>query len=392
MAANTSSSEKRRAWRGPVLFSHGFRVFFLGAGIWAVAAMAVWVAVLGLGVSLPSRFIGADWHIHALLFGYGFAVLAGFLLTAVPNWTGRLPVIGWPTAGLAALWLLGRLAGLVSGLLPLWLVWAALLVFPIALVLVLAREIIAGRNWRNLKVLIALALFGLAEVLFLAEALNGVALDGLGLRLGAVMIVWLITLIGGRVVPSFTRNWLARQGAGRLPVPFNRFDAGVIVFSSLVMALWVLWPQAALLPLLAALAGALHLIRLSRWVGWRAWSEPLVWVLHLAYLFVVVGFFMLALDPTAVPHGWTAGAVGLMTLAMMSRASLGHSGRMLKASRALTLIYLLAFGAAVLRITALWSPGVLLLAASALFWMLAFGGFVLLFWPLLTRSRQARAA
>lgn len=382
---------RQRAYKGPVLFARGFRVFFLGGALWAALAMALWAMMLAAGLELPARLVGAEWHLHEMLFGFTLAVLAGFLLTAVPNWTGRLPVMGLPVAALAALWLAGRVAMAVSALLPLWPVWALALAFPLALVLLIGREIVAGRNWRNLKVLAGLALFALAEALFLAEALNGAELGGLGLRLGVAAIVWLIALIGGRVVPSFTGNWLARITGARPVAPPGRFDALVMIVGALALALWVVAPFAPALPALALLAGALHLARLMRWRGWLAWREPLVWVLHLAYLFIPVGFFMLAADPGAAPHGWTAGAVGLMTLAMMSRASLGHSGRMLTAGAGLTALYLMVLLAALLRIAAAFLPGAGWLPdAAALFWVLGFGGFAWLFWPLFCKPPQAR--
>ncbi len=383
-----TTTEKRRAYTGPTLFSHGFRVFFLLAGIWAAFAMLLWVLMLMQGAELPSRFSPSEWHQHEMLFGYTYAVLAGFLLTAVPNWTGRLPVIGWPTAGLAALWLIGRIVALISGAVSPLLAELAELVFPVVLVAVLGREILAGRNWRNLKVLGAVLAFALADFLFMVEAVQGLDLGGIGVRLGAAVIIWLITLIGGRVVPSFTRNWLARQGARRMPVPFARFDLWVILVSSAGLLVWVLWPEAAIVPPLAGLIGVLHLLRLYRWAGWQAWKEPLVWVLHVAYLFVAIGYFMLAIDPSVVPHGWTAGAVALMTLAMMTRASLGHSGRMLTAGPTLSAIYLLAIAAALARIGAEYDGNLrLLLDLAAGFWILAFGGFVVTFFAILTRPR-----
>lgn len=383
-----STSEKRRAYTGPTLFSHGFRVFFLMAGIWAALAMILWVLMLVQGVEPPSRFSPLYWHEHEMLFGYTYAVLAGFLLTAIPNWTGRLPVVGWPTAGLAALWLLGRVVALFSGSVSPFLADLAELIFPVVLIAVLAREIIAGKNWRNLKVLGAVSAFALADLLFMLQAVQGIDLGGLGVRLGAAVIIWLITLIGGRVVPSFTRNWLVRQGAKRLPIPFRRFDLWVILVSSLTLLIWVFFPDSAFVSPLAGISGVLHLVRLYRWAGWQAWRESLVWVLHVAYLFVAIGYFMLAIDPALVPHGWTAGAVALMTLAMMTRASLGHSGRMLTATPSLTVIYLLSIGAALARIAAKYmgnTPGLLDLAAG--FWVLAFGGFVITFFTILTRPR-----
>jgi len=246
-------------------------------------------------------------------------------------------------------------------------------------------------------VLIAVGVFALADALFLAQSLHEVDLGGIGLRLGAAGIIWLISLIGGRVVPSFSRNWLARHGAKRMPVPFGKADLWVIGLATLALAAWVLLPDLGIVVApLAVLAGLGHLWRVWRWGGWQALSEPLVWILHVAYLFIPVGFFMLAAGygdlgaaaPGAVPHGWTAGAVALMTLAMMTRASLGHSGRMLTAGRGVTAIYLLAIGAALSRIVAEYdgNASAFLDLAGGL-WILAFATFVIVFWPLLSKPR-----
>ena len=393
-------SERRRAYGGPVLFSHGFRVFFLLAGLWAVFSMTLWILSLSSGLSVPSRFGPVAWHMHEMLFGYTYAALAGFLLTAVPNWTGRLPVIGWPTAGLAGLWVLARIVALFSAHVSPLAAVVAELVFPSVLIAILAREIIAGKNWRNLVVLALVTIFTLGDGAFLAETILGFDLQGLGARLATGAIVLLITVIGGRVVPSFTRNWLARQGGGVLPVAPNQLDKAVVGASALVLLIWVLVPDWPGVGILAGLAGLSHLGRMARWGGWRAGREPLVWVLHAAYLFVAIGFFMLALGYAgvgtaamgAVPHGWTAGAVACMTLAMMTRASLGHSGRMLHATRSVTLIYLFAIGAGGARILSTYTgnaPKLLDLAGG--FWIIAFLMFVIVFFPILAKPRKNTA-
>ncbi|MFQ5437530.1 MAG: NnrS family protein [Paracoccaceae bacterium] len=393
----TTTSQKRRAYRGPVLFSHGFRVFFLAAGIWALLAMALWLMILARGWELPTRLSPGAWHRHETLFGYALAVLAGFLLTAVPNWTGRLPVIGWPTAGLAALWLLGRLTVLGSDFVPAWLAFLGAMLFSSALLALVGREVVSGRNWRNLKVVAALAVITLAEALFLAGEFLGMGSEGFGLRLGAAAIVWMISLVGGRVVPSFTRNWLMRQGGGRLPAPYGRFDSLVMVVATLALSVWVVAPHGSMGAIFAAVAGGLHLWRLARWAGWRAFGEPLVWILHMAYLFVPVGFFMLALGhwgmgasgPGAVPHGWSAGAILLMTLAMMTRASLGHSGRMLTATPVVIALYVVALLTSLTRIAAEFAGNPMwLLDLSAGLWLLTFTLYLAGFWPILSRPRE----
>lgn len=393
----TTSAERIRAWTGPVILSFGFRPFFLLAGIWATLAMALWLLMLGGQAPLPTAFDPFAWHAHEFVFGYLSAVIAGFLLTAVPNWTGRLPVVGWPLAGLVLLWLLGRAAVAVSGHLDSLVVAALDLAMPAALGLFLAREIVAGKNWRNLPVLGLLTVFLLANAVFHAEAAAGeAASDGYGLRLGLAAVIMLIALIGGRIVPSFTRNWLAQRRATQLPVAFGRPDGAVLAITGAALVGFVLAPQGLITALLCALAGAANLWRLSRWQGRQAGPEPLLWVLHVAYACLGLGFLSVAaaaaglLPQAGARHIWLAGTIGLMTLAVMTRASLGHAGRPLHAGRGVTATYLALILAVMARFTAGLLPGqVWLLHLAATLWILGFGGFAVIYWPILTRPRSA---
>lgn len=390
------SAKRMRDWRGPAILSYGFRPFFLLAGLWAAAAMVVWVLVLAGRIVLPGPFGPVDWHAHEFLFGYTGAVIAGFVLTAVPNWTGRLPVTGWPLAALVALWISGRVA-MVS---PLdWrLVMLVDLSMIAALLAVILREILAGRNWRNLPVAGLVALFGAANALFHVEAAAGAhAADGYGLRGGLAAALMLIALIGGRIIPSFTRNWLAARGAVRLPTAFGRADAAVLWLTALALAGFVGWPGPIPTTVLCPLAGLAHLWRLSRWCGMATRAEPLVWVLHLAYAMLAAGFLAEAaagldlLPVAAARHVWLAGAIGLMTLAVMSRASLGHTGRPLHAGKGLAACYIALVLSVAARLAAgVWPLAPSLLHLSAAFWILGFGGYACLFWPVLTGPRVAR--
>ena len=179
----TSSAEQMRAWRGPALLTYGFRPFFFGAGVWAALAMTLWVPMLSGRLTLPTAFDPVSWHAHEFLFGYVAAVIAGFLLTAVPNWTGRLPIVGWPLGALFALWLIGRLAVAASLHLPPIAVALADLAMPVALAAVIGREIVAGKNWRNL---IVLAMLG---VLILGEPFNAWIVAG---TMAVLAGVWLL--------------------------------------------------------------------------------------------------------------------------------------------------------------------------------------------------------
>jgi uncharacterized protein involved in response to NO len=390
-----SSSQQVRSFTGPAVLSYGFRPFFLSGAAWAVAAMLLWLAMLSGRLALPMAYPPLQWHGHELVLGFVPAIVAGFLLTAVPNWTGRLPITGRPLLALVSIWAAGRAAILLSALIGKPLAALVDLSFLAALVVVVGREIIAGGNRGNIKVLAAVLLLLAANVLYHLEAVAGVG-DGHGLRLAVAATVLLIMLIGGRVIPSFTRNWLARQAPGALPAPFAGFDILAMVASGAALASWVALPENVATALLALGAGVLNGARLVRWRGMRTATEPLVLVLHVAYAFVPLGFLLVALAilrpgsiaPTGALHAWTAGAIGLMTLAIMTRASLGHTGRPLTATRPIVVIYLAALVAATTRILAgfgfaSWT----MLEVSAIAWVAAFGLFVIVFAPLLTRPR-----
>lgn len=340
------------------LWSRGFRPFFLLGAAWAAIAVPVWLAAwvhgYGLRGALPPMF----WHGHEMVYGFGMAVVAGFLLTAIPNWTGRLPVRGWPLLLLTLLWLAGRVAVLIPG--------AALvdLAFPAVLIAVVARELLAGRNWRNLPMLAALALLFAGNLLFHLGIYAG-------LRLGLATLLMLIALVGGRIVPSFTRNWLAKRRGAALPAAESALDRAALLVTLLALAAWVL--SATSWPLVAA--GIALAVRLARWRGLATWREPLLAILHVGYAWLAVGLVLLGLEAPAALHALTVGAVGTMTLAVMTRASLGHTGRTLHADGATVTIYLLIGAAALLRVGG--AQSVLLVSLSGLAWSAAFGLFVL---------------
>jgi uncharacterized protein involved in response to NO len=387
-----STASAMRAYKGPALFSFGFRPFFLFGSLWGALAAPLWVYVLAHGGQFSER-IGLDWHIHEMLFGYVGAIVGGFLLTAVPNWTGRYPVIGVRLAGLFALWAAGRAVMLFPGLDRL-LVAAVDGAYLLALSTVIWREVVAGRNWRNLVV--ALAVTGLAgsNIAFHLRP-EAVGLD-LALRTGFAVVVVLLGLIGGRVTPSFTRNWLARQKPGSLPAAASRFDALVIGVTVVALAGWILKPDLTGVGLALMAAGALHLLRLARWTGWRTASQPLVWILHLGYAWLGVGLVLLGLTAAGAPfapsaglHALTVGAMGVMILAVTTRAARGHTGRDLSADAGTLVLYLLINAAALVRVAGgLWPDfhGLALILSSGL-WAAALLGFAALYGPMLSQPR-----
>jgi uncharacterized protein involved in response to NO len=391
-----TSAEQIRSYEGPAILSYGFRPFFFFGSVWALTAMALWAFMLQGHLTLRTALSPVQWHVHELIFGYVPAVVAGFLLTAVPNWTGRLPVVGQPLLLLFLTWVAGRIALMASALIGEPLAAAVDLIFLAALGAVIGREIVAGTNTRNLKVLGVVALLWIANAVFHAEVLTGSS-NGYGTRLGVAAVVFLIQLIGGRIIPSFTRNWLARRKTGRLPAVFDRFDAVTMAVSGLTLCCWVFMPTSASTGVMAFTSALLNIVRLFRWAGYRAWAEPLVLILHIAFAFVPLGFALVGLgifqagliSSTGALHGWTAGAIGVMTLAVMTRAMRGHTGGELVAAAPTQAIFALAITSALARIVAacdiLYTP---MLAVSSVAWCLAFAGFLFVYGPLLVLSRR----
>jgi len=379
-----------RCYRGPVLFSYGFRPFFLLAAAYAGIAILLWLPMYEGVLSLQTTFAARDWHVHEMLYGYLPAAVTGFLLTAIPNWTGRLPIQGMPLLVLVLVWVAGRLAIATSEQIG----WAAAMMIDVGFLMLVAgaavREIIAGSNWRNLKIVALLSILIIGNVAFHLEAHFRGAAD-LGIRAGLAAIVLLITVIGGRIIPSFTRNWLARQRPGRLPAAFDRFDVATIAASIAVLALWVGQPMGNVTGVALVAVGVLHGARLARWAGDRTVPERLLLVLHVGYAFVPLGCFLLAaaslawIGPSAGLHAWGVGAAGTMTLAVMSRASLGHTNRPLHASALTQAIYAAIVIAAVARIGATFATDwtLLLLHVAAAGWGLAFLGFAVAYGPVL---------
>lgn len=381
------------------LFSGAFRPFFLLAALWMAGSILIWVPLYMGHVELPTAFAPRDWHIHAMLFGGVPPIIAGFTLTAVSSWTNRPTITGRPLVLLALTWLAGRIAVSVSGLIgP---VPSALidLAFPLTLAVVLGREVVLARNWRNLRVVGLILVLALADAGFHAEAaINGLADVSIRAALSAVLL--LILLMGGRITPAFTRNWLKARGEIRLPAAFDRFDAMAMVVSGLAFLAWTLaptWPGTAAA---LGLAGLLTAARLTRWRGLAARAEPLLLVLHVAIGSVALGFVVEAMailwpdaiDPAAALHLWTAGSVGLTVLGVMTRVSRGHTGRPLTAGRLDLIVYALVSSGALLRMAAPYVGNAYIhtLACAGVLWAAAFLAFAIGYAGVLVGPRADR--
>ena len=349
---------KRRMAASPPFLRGGFRPFFFGAATWAVIAIGLWLVEPTGAIALPTGFDPVAWHRHEMLFGFVGAAICGFLLTAIPNWTGRMPIAGKPLLALFGLWAAARLAVLTSGATGLW----AAAVFDIGLFVSLAllagREVMMSKN-RNLPVVALVLLFAVADAGDYLQA-GGVIGGDYGWRGAIALVILMISLIGGRIIPSFTRNWLVKSGmGGALPTQPQSLDVLILASTAIALLFWLVVPGSRLTGAMLVIASLAQALRLSRWGGARTFSDPLVAILHVGYAWVPVGLFLLGLavagadlPRSAGIHALTAGAMTTMILAVMSRASLGHTGRELKASRATSLAYVCVTVGAALRVAA----------------------------------------
>ena len=380
----------------PPLLRAGFRPFFLGGALWALIVVALWVCALSGQLTLPTAFEPLAWHRHEMLFGYLGAVIAGFLMTAIPNWTGRLPIAGAPLAALSGLWLAARLALLFSATFG-GLVAAVLDVgFLLVLAAVCAREVLAAKN-RNLPIVAIVFLFALANGLDHAEAAGLAVREGLGWRAGFALVLLLISLVGGRIIPSFTRNWLAKQGLKHgLPQQPGNFDKAAIAVTALALLGWTVVPDSSWTAALLLIAAASQAGRLARWSGLRAIRDPLVFILHLGFAWLAIGLALLGasafyagLPQTAGIHALAAGSMATMTLAVMTRATLGHTGRELRADGWTIAIYALVTAGAALRVAAPLLPldYMRMIEIAGTLWGGAFLLFVLFYGPKLFGGR-----
>ena len=349
------ATKEKPNYQGPPLFSYGFRPFFLGAALFSGIAVPAWILILAGESDLAFHYAPRDWHGHEMVFGFLPAVITGFLLTAIPNWTDRPPVRGTPLMLLFTLWLAGRLAIAIPWITPLVsaIVDGAFLVVVAGIVW---REIAAGKAWDRVPMGGLISLYAAANILFHVLFLSGAAMD-LPERMALAIVMVLLALIGGRITPGFTHDFLAEQGMTEQPASFSRIDGLSIVLVGVASFAWIVQPQAMATGWMLVAAGFANLVRLLRWYGWLTWREPLVLILHVGYGWLVMSLLILggAILGLGMPtedavHTLTTGAVGVMTLAVMTRASLGHTGRPKHAGIMTVLIYMMVNLGAILRL------------------------------------------
>jgi uncharacterized protein involved in response to NO len=379
------------------LFAYGFRPFFFAAGGYALLSLIAWLWIYTTGVQPLPNQPAQLWHGHEMLYGFVGAAIAGFLLTAVPSWTGARGFAGAPLILLAALWLIGRLAFAAAAVLPLPLVAVCELAFIPALGGLLARPLLRAHN-RNSPLLLVLSGIWLTDVVFLYALMRGdVLLARTTLLVAIDIILLLVTVIGGRIVPAFTASALRARGQAS-GVRSSRWADGIVIGAMIaVVFVDIIAPWHRVAGGIAAVATIAHVWRLIGWRSWRTLDEPLVWSLHLAYAWLPAGLAMKALYLSSNAawaahwlHALTIGVAAAMILAVMTRASLGHTGRPLLASRLIGSAYILLSLAAAMRVFApplapsvhRWS----VIAAGTL-WICAFAIFIVVYTPILLRPR-----
>lgn len=380
-----------------VLLQSAFRPFFLLAGLQASVYLLLWVAAWLFGMPLGMAPEPLLWHGHAMIFGFGSAALAGFLLTAVPNWTDTQPVQGWRLGTLTGLWLGARILALWPAAIENGLFTLFDLAFWPFLAALVAPSILRRNAMRNGVFVIILAALCAADLAWHLEALD-LAVDtgrpGLYVALGLFVIM--VAIIGGRIVPAFTTNGMRVAGRPLQIEPRPLLDRAALITLAAGLIADMLGLHPAVAALLLAAATVLHLRRFIHWQFWRTLRIPLIWSLHAGYAWLVIGIALKAaaiagvVPQAAALHAWGAGCVGMMVLAVMTRASLGHSGRPLIAPRGAVVAYILVLLGACGRVAAAFDLGPVtfwITAISGLLWAAGYLAFVVTYFSVLTKPR-----
>jgi uncharacterized protein involved in response to NO len=377
----------------PVLFALGFRPFFLLAGYFAILFMVTWVPAFLGWVTFNTYYGELGWHSHEMIFGYTCAVVAAFLFTAVRNWTARPTPAGIYLAGLAVVWLAGRILPLLPQVFPDWLIALVDLSFLPLIAVGIGVPLARAGEKRNLVFLLILAGLFIGNLGVHLELLGySQAIARKGTFLGFQIIILLIVIMGGRVIPFFTER--ALEGVAIKRRPAIEWLAPISVFAFALAEFFGAAPRLA--GACALLAGIVNAVRLASWYTNRFWSVPLLWVLHLGYGWVVIGYCLEtaaafhAIPPQFTVHAFTAGGIGVLTLGMMARVALGHTGRPLRVGPAMAVAFALVNLAAVVRaLLPVWRPERLseFVIASGTLWSAAFLIFVVIYTPILTKPR-----
>lgn len=385
------------AWR--MLQGYAFRPFFLLTGIYGALVILAWVGFLFADLPLELGWSPLHWHSHEMIYGLVPAATAGFILTAVTNWTGAPPLRDRGLMLLVLLWIAGRLAFWLATWLPQWLIAALDLAFLPVLAVYFARVLLLHNNRRNLILVAVLVLLFIGNLLMHIGFINGTTqLIRAGQLLGLNLIALMMVIIAGRITPLFTINWFKNNNGDPdwvIRSPWT--DRLAMISVAMLVIADVLNLSALFVGSLALFAGLINGFRLAQWSGWRATSEPLLWILHLAYLWIVAALllrgasvFSSVVADSLWQHALGAGAMGSLILGVMTRVALGHTGRPLKLPRFGWIIYVAISIAAVVRLAAAanlldYRLGITLAGIS---WILAYALFTLIYWPILTSPRH----
>ena len=377
------------------LFNLGFRIFFLGAAVYSIVTILFWMGIFTFNLSLPMSGLSTfQWHAHEMVFGYALAVIAGFLLTAVKNWTGMQTVYGLPLALMFCLWLVARLLFLFGST---FIHIAAVfdLLFIVSVIIAAAYPIVKSKNWRQLGILSKLVLLAVANICFYSGFM-GFLEQGLywGVYGGLYLVIGLILTLGSRVIPFFIQ--------GGVEKPVQLYNPKWITLLGLVIFLVFFISELFLHDknVTGITSSALFILYSVRLVGWYTsgiWKKPLLWSLYLAMLFIVVGFLLFALSVYAgIPkflaiHAFAYGGIGVMTMSMMARVSLGHTGRNINEPPEMVkyMLALLLVGAVFRVFLPMIAPDTYLIwiVSSQLIWLIAFIMFVISYAPMLIKIR-----
>ncbi|MBT4286327.1 MAG: NnrS family protein [Deltaproteobacteria bacterium] len=383
--------------RPSVFLSYAFRSMFFFAGLYGVGSISWWVSIYFFGIGTPPISMDSiSWHGHEMVFGFLIPCIIGFLLTAVGSWAKRPPVSGSPLAFLVLFLVAGRLGVNFSYYInpfilmildSSFLTWACFL---------FGKEVILGKDQRNYKLIVLIFCLLLANIVFHLEITQSLEFPPRsGLRISIVLVMTILMTIAGRIIPNFTKNWLLKKNGEEtdLPVAFNHYDKIVMITTTLFLLRWIWEPRDTWTGYFALIIGMMHLFRLKRWKGLKTVQDPFIFVLHVGYMWIVLSFFIIGISNLwgvlvfgSIIHSLTLGSFSLLIVAVGSRAALGHTGRELKIGNSMRVSYLLILLAAIFRISAngarFYNE---LIIMSAIFWVLGFGIFLFIYFPVLTK-------
>jgi uncharacterized protein involved in response to NO len=372
-------------------FNMAFRPLFLLAALYAPLIVGLWIGFLYGG---PDFFLEIAnpimWHSHEMLYGFVAAGIGGFMFTAVANWTGRAPVQGLTLLTMCLLWIAGRVVMIVGGQLPLPIVTLIDISYLLMVAVVLGRELYLAGNKRNYILLGCVLLLLLSNIIYHLEIMGIVPPGQWGNRAGIGTVLLLLSIVGGRITPAFSRNWLNRVKPGALlPAESNRFDVMVLVMMLSIIPLWTLFPWSHITGYAFIGVGVLQAVRVLRWRGWAVIGEPLLLILHIGYSWISVGMvlsgagILFGFPASAGLHALTTGAITTMILAVAARAGMGHSGREVESNQLLNLIFISITMTSVLRIMAAFSMSQFTIQLSGYLWILTFILFLVAMAPIL---------